>query len=58
MTSFLGLILSLSKAWRRQNYQKGGSEVEEKISLPPPETIINTIVSEDLVEVEVNMLLF
>ena len=30
IASFLGLILSLSKAWRRQNYRKGGSEVEEK----------------------------
>ena len=56
MTSFSGFILSYSKAWRRRNYRKGGSEVEEKKSLPPPETIINTIVLEDLVEVEVNLL--
>ena len=55
MTSFLEFILSYSKAWRRKNYRKGGSEVEEKISLPPPETIINTIVLEDLVEVEVDL---
>ena len=56
MTSFSGFILSYSKVWRLRNYRKGGSEVEEKISLPPPETITNTIVLEDLVEVEVNLL--
>ena len=34
---------------------KGGSEVEVKNSPPPLKTLINTKVSKDLVEVEVNL---
>ena len=36
------------------NEEKSGSEVEVKISLPPPKMTLHKGVSEDLVEVEVN----